>query len=40
VAGEYIQVTTTYSFTNLFGAVSVAALLTSPITKTAWMKLS
>jgi Flp pilus assembly protein TadG len=38
--GEYLKVTTTYSFTTVFGAVSVAALLPSPITKTAWIRLA
>lgn len=38
--GDYIQVGVTYSFTPLFSAVSVAGLLPSPITRTAWYRVS
>jgi Flp pilus assembly protein TadG len=37
--GDYIQVTTSYTYAPLFAAVSVAGLLTTPITRTAWMRL-
>jgi hypothetical protein len=37
--GDYIRVTASFVFTPLFPAVSVAALLTTPIVRTAWMRL-
>jgi Flp pilus assembly protein TadG len=39
VPGDYIQVTASYTFTPIFPAVSIASALTSPITRTAWMRL-
>jgi len=38
-ASDYIVVNVTYSFKPLFGAVSVAGLLGSTISQTAWMRL-
>lgn len=38
--GDYIQVQVSYAYTPVFSAVSVASLLTTPITRTAWMRLS
>lgn len=40
VPGEYLKVTTTYTNTNLFSAISVSSLLPTPITQTAWMRLN
>lgn len=37
--GDYISVTASYSFTSVFPGASVAALLPSPITRTAWLRL-
>jgi len=37
--GDYVQITTSYNFTSIFPAVSIASTLTSPITRTAWMRL-
>jgi len=37
--GDYVIITASYTFTPLFPAVSVASLLTTPITRTAWMRL-
>ncbi len=37
--GDYIKITTSYTYTPLFAAISVASLLTTPITRTAWMRL-
>jgi len=39
VPGDYVQISTSYSYTAIFGAVSIASGLTSPITRTAWMRL-
>jgi len=39
IPGDYVLITTSYTFTPLFSSVSVAALLTTPITRTAWMRL-
>jgi Flp pilus assembly protein TadG len=38
--GDYIFVTVSYSYSPLFPSVSVASLLTTPITRTAYMRLS
>jgi Flp pilus assembly protein TadG len=38
--GDYIQVKVTYTYSPVFPAVSIASLLTTPITRTAWMRLS
>lgn len=36
--GDYVQVTATYSFTPLFQNLSVAAMLPSPMARTAWRR--
>lgn len=38
--GDYIFVTASYTYSPLYSGISVASLLTSPITRTAWMRLS
>jgi len=38
--GDYIFITASYSYSALYPSVSVASRLTSPITRTAWMRLS
>ena len=38
--GDYIFVTVSYTYASLYPSVSVASLLTTPITRTAWMRLS
>jgi Flp pilus assembly protein TadG len=38
--GDYIFVTVSYSYSPAYASVSLATLLTSPITHTAWMRLS
>ncbi len=38
--GDYIQIRVTYGYTSVFSWVSVAGLLSGPITKTAWMPLA
>jgi hypothetical protein len=35
-----VQVTASYSYVPLFSRISVASLLTSPITRQAWMRLN
>lgn len=37
--GDYISVTASYTFTPLFPGASVASHLTSPIQRTAWLRL-
>jgi len=37
--GDYLQVTVSYSYAPVFSGVSIAELLTTPITKTAWTRL-
>ncbi len=37
--GNYISVTATYPFTPIFPGATVASVLTSPITRTAWIRL-
>lgn len=37
---DYLQVTVTYSYAPMFGVASVASLLPTAITKTAWRRLS
>lgn len=39
VPGDYIQITASYTFRPIFPAASIASALTSPITRTAWMRL-
>jgi len=39
VPGDYVMITTTYTYTPIFSAVSIASSLTSPITRQAWMRL-
>lgn len=38
-AGYYVQLTVTYPYQPVFADVSVASLLTTPITKTVWTRL-
>lgn len=38
--GDYIQVTVNYTYAPVFTGVSIASLLPSTITRTAWMRLS
>jgi len=37
--GDYVLITTSYTYTPIFSAVSIASSLTSPITRQAWMRL-
>ena len=37
--GDYIFATVSYSYSPLYSGASVASLLTTPITRTAWMRL-
>ena len=39
LAGEYVRVTTSYTFTPPYTGLSITSLLPSPITKTSWMRL-
>ncbi|HEV2363873.1 MAG TPA: TadE/TadG family type IV pilus assembly protein [Caulobacteraceae bacterium] len=36
--GDYVAVTVSYAYAPIFGAISLASLLTTPITKTSWMR--
>lgn len=38
--GDYIQVQVSYAYSPVFPGVSVASLLATPITRTAWMRLN
>lgn len=38
--GDYIFLTATFNYTPFFTGVSLASQLTSPLTRTAWMRLS
>lgn len=38
--GDYVQVTVSYPYEPVFDQVSMANLLTTPITKTAWIRLN
>lgn len=38
--GDFIQVTVSYTYTPTFSGISMAGLLPTPITKTAWMRLN
>lgn len=38
--GDYIVITASYTYTPLFAAITVGSVLTTPITQTAWMRLS
>jgi Flp pilus assembly protein TadG len=38
--GDYLQVQVTYTFAPMFGTASVASLLSTTITKTAWVRLA
>jgi Flp pilus assembly protein TadG len=37
--GDYLTVTVSFSYTPLFNGITVASLFTTPITKTAWVRL-
>jgi Flp pilus assembly protein TadG len=39
VPGDYVQVTATYTYTPVFGRISVASLLPGTISRQAWMRL-
>jgi hypothetical protein len=39
VPGDYIQITASYAYSPIITGVSVVSLLTTPITRTAWMRL-
>ena len=36
---DYIEISTTFSYTPLFKGITIGGSLTTPITKTAWMRL-
>ena len=38
--GDYVEISVTYTFTPMFGSMSIASLLTSPITKSTWTRLN
>lgn len=38
--GEYVLVTTTYTFAPAFGGISFSALLPTTVTRTAWLRLA
>jgi Flp pilus assembly protein TadG len=38
--GDYIFITASYTYSPIYSSLSVASLLTSPITRIAWMRLS
>jgi Flp pilus assembly protein TadG len=38
--GDYIFITASYTYSAIYPGLSVASLLTTPITRTAWMRLS
>lgn len=38
--GDYVQVTVSYPYQPVFDQVSMGAMLTTPITKTAWLRLN
>ncbi|MES2255436.1 MAG: TadE/TadG family type IV pilus assembly protein [Pseudomonadota bacterium] len=38
--GDYIFIATRYAYSPVYPSLSVASLLTTPITRTAWMRLS
>jgi Flp pilus assembly protein TadG len=38
--GDYMQVTVSYAYAPVFTGVSLAALLTTPITRTVWVRLN
>jgi len=38
--GDYIFITASYTYAPVYSSLSVASLLTSPIVRTAWMRLS
>lgn len=37
--GDYIRISTTYSYQPMFAGITVAGMLATPITRTAWMRL-
>jgi len=37
--GDYVLITVSYTYAPVFSAVSIASQLTTPITRTAWMRL-
>lgn len=39
IPGDYVLITTSYTYSALFSGVSIASVLSSPITRTAWMRL-
>ena len=39
VPGDYVLITTSYTYSPIFPAVSIASGLTTPITRVAWMRL-
>ncbi|OJU09589.1 MAG: hypothetical protein BGN86_13490 [Caulobacterales bacterium 68-7] len=40
VPGDYIVVTTSYTYSRLFGNLALSGLLPTSVTRTAWMRLS
>ncbi len=40
VPGEYIVVTTSYTYAPLFGTLSITALLDTAVTRSAWLRLA
>ena len=38
--GDYVEISVTYTFTPMFGNMSMASLLTTPITKSTWTRLN
>ncbi len=38
--GDYVKISVTYTFVPLFGGLSMAALLTTPITKSTWTRMN
>jgi Flp pilus assembly protein TadG len=38
--GDYIFITASYTYSPIYSGISVASLLTTPIVRTAWMRLS
>lgn len=37
--GDYIKISTTFSYQPMFSGITIAGMLATPITKTAWMRL-
>jgi Flp pilus assembly protein TadG len=38
--GDYIFITASYTYSPIYSSISVASLMTTPITRVAWMRLS